>query len=79
MSIADRFEPRRDAGFVRSYDFEAARRQLQVSLILIAVMAGAALALGLVARFGPLDPQSSPAARHGRGAAIAETLLDNRS
>ena len=50
MSIANHFDHRRDAGFVRSYDLRAARRQFQVSLILILVMAGAAIALGLMTR-----------------------------
>ena len=50
MSIANHFDRRRDAGFVRSYDLRAARRQFQVSLILILVLAGAAIALGLVMR-----------------------------
>ena len=60
MSIANHFDHRRDAGFVRSYDLQAARRQLQVSLILILVMAGAAIALGLMTR---LD-LSHPAEHH---------------
>ena len=50
MSIANHFDHRRDAGLVRSYDLRAARRQFQVSLILILVMAGAAIALGLMTR-----------------------------
>jgi hypothetical protein len=57
MSIANHFDRRRDAGFVRSYDLRSARRQFQVSLILILVMAGAAIALGLMTRLdlpGPL-------------------------
>ncbi len=57
MPIANHFERRRDAGFVRSYDSRAARRQFQVSLVLILVMATAAIALGLMMRldqFGPL-------------------------
>ena len=60
MSIANHFDHKRDAGFVRSYDLRAARRQFQVSLILILVMAGAAIALGLMTR---LD-LSHPAEHH---------------
>lgn len=52
MSIANHFDRRRDAGFVRSYDLRSARRQFQISLILILVMAGAAIALGLMAHIG---------------------------
>lgn len=56
MSIANHFDHRRDAGFVRSYDLRAARRQFQVSLILILVMAGAAIALGLMTRLDLSHP-----------------------
>jgi hypothetical protein len=56
MSIANHFDRRCDAGFVRSYDLRSARRQFQVSLILILVMAGTAIALGLMTR---LDLSSS--------------------
>jgi hypothetical protein len=51
MSIADHFYHAPDAGFVRSYDSQAARRQFQVSLVLILVLAVAAFALGLLVRF----------------------------
>ncbi len=78
MSVADHFDPRHDAGFVRSYDLQAARRQLQVSLILIVVMAGAAIALGLMTRLDPPPPQGRPAAFHDAGVRVAETLLDIR-
>jgi hypothetical protein len=54
MSIAHHFERRRDAGFVRSYDLRAARRQFQTSLILILVMTAAAIALGLAMHLGSL-------------------------
>jgi len=51
MSIADHFYHAPDAGFVRSYDSKAARRQFQVSVVLILVLALAAFALGLLVRF----------------------------
>lgn len=51
MSIADHFYHAPDAGFVRSYDSRAARRQFQVSLALIVILALAAFALGLLVRF----------------------------
>lgn len=54
MSIADHFDHAPDAGFVRDYDSNSARRQFNVSLILIVVIALAASALGLLIRFdGP--------------------------
>lgn len=48
MSIADDFDQKPEAGFVRAYDARAARRQFQVSLALILVLAAAAMALGLL-------------------------------
>lgn len=51
MSIADHFYHTPDAGFVRTYDSQAARRQFQVSVALILVLALAAFALGLLVRF----------------------------
>ncbi len=51
MSIADHFERAPDAGFIRTYDSGAARRQFQVSLLLIVVIALAATALGFLVRF----------------------------
>ena len=51
MSIADHFDHAPDAGFVRSYDSRAARRQFQVSLVLIVILTVAAFALGLLVRF----------------------------
>lgn len=51
MSIADHFYHTPDAGFVRSYDSHAARRQFQVSLALIMILALAAFALGMLVRF----------------------------
>jgi flagellar biogenesis protein FliO len=51
MSIADHFYHAPDAGFVRAYDSQAARRQFQVSLALILILALAAFALGMLVRF----------------------------
>ena len=60
MSIADHFDHAPDAGFVRSYDSRAARRQFQVSVALILILALAAFSLGLLVRFeppaGPIGP-----------------------
>ena len=53
MSVADHFDHSPDAGFVRSYDSQAARRQFQVSVVLILVLAVAAFVLGLLVRFDP--------------------------
>jgi hypothetical protein len=53
MSIADHFDHAPDAGFVRSYNSRAARRQFQVSLVLIVVLTVSAFALGFLVRFDP--------------------------
>jgi hypothetical protein len=64
MSIADHFDHTPDAGFIRTYDSQTARRQFQVSVVLIVVLALAAFALGMLVRFDepatPIAP-SSPA------------------
>ncbi|WP_020174093.1 hypothetical protein [Methyloferula stellata] len=51
MSIADHFDHTPDAGFIRTYDSQTARRQFQVSVVLIVVLALAAFALGMLVRF----------------------------
>lgn len=61
MSIADHFDAAPDAGFVRSYDLQAARRQFQISLVLILILALAAFALGLLVRFDEPAAQVNPA------------------
>ena len=55
MSIADHLYHAPDAGFVRTYNSQAARRQFQVSVALILILAAAAFTLGLLVRFdGPV-------------------------
>jgi len=53
MSIADDFDHKSDAGFVRAYDARAARRQFQVSSMLVLVLALAAIALGILTQLAP--------------------------
>jgi hypothetical protein len=65
MSIADHFDHAPDAGFIRSYDLRSARRQFQVSLILIAILTISAFALGLLVRFDPpASVSQAPVAAH---------------
>ncbi len=65
MSIADHFDHAPDAGFIRSYDLRSARRQFQVSLILIAILTVSAFALGLLVRFDPpASVSQAPVATH---------------
>jgi hypothetical protein len=53
MSVADNFDQIPDAWlrYVRAYDPQAARRQFQVSVVLIVVLAIAAFVLGILFRF----------------------------
>lgn len=51
MSIADHFQHAPDAVFVRNFDGDTARRQFRVSMVLVAVIALAAAALGVVVQF----------------------------
>jgi hypothetical protein len=50
MSVAGHFDHAPDAAFVRAYDKQTARRQFQISLILILVLTFAAFALGFLVR-----------------------------
>lgn len=59
MSIADHFDHAPDAGLIRNYDSGAARRQFNLSLILIVVIAAAATALGILVRFDSPVPAAS--------------------
>ncbi len=76
MSIADHFDHAPDAGFVRSYDSQAARRQFQISLALILILAVAAFALGLLVRFD--EPNSNGSPRQAQQVHFAGNLADFR-
>lgn len=79
MSIADRFyDHRSDAGFIRAYDVHAARRQFQISIVLVTVLALAAVALGMLARIDRPIPEGRSSAVTASGFHVAETLLDIR-
>jgi len=78
MSIADNFDHKSDAGFVRAYDARAARRQFQVSSMLVLVLALAAIALGVATRLAPPIATGRSSAIKPSGPHIAETLLDIR-
>jgi hypothetical protein len=60
MSIADHFRHAPDAGFIRSYDPQAARYQFQISLVLVVILALAAFTLGLLVRFDAPAEQVNP-------------------
>lgn len=78
MSIADNFDHKSDAGFVRAYDARAARRQFQVSSMLVLVLLLSAIALGILSQLGPQVVTGRSAAVKKGGHHIAETLLDIR-
>ena len=61
MSIADHFDHAPDAGFIRNYDTGSARRQFNVSLMLVVVIAVAASALGFVVNFDHPIGSDAPA------------------
>lgn len=61
MSIADHFYHAPDTGFVRTYDSQAARRQFQVSVVLILVLALAAFTLGALVHFDEPASVTHPA------------------
>jgi len=74
MSIADNFDDKSDAGFVRAYDAHAARRQFQVSSLV--VLALAAIALGILTQLAPPVATGRSSAGKPSSPHIAETLLD---
>ena len=78
MSIADNFDHKSDAGFVRAYDARAARRQFQVSSILVLVLALSAMALGILTLLAPPVATGRSVAVKPVIPHIAETLLDIR-
>ena len=61
MSIADHFEHAPDARFIRGYDSNVARRQFNISLTLVVVIALAATSLAFLVRF------DAPGARASAG------------
>jgi hypothetical protein len=76
MSIADHFRREPDAGFVRSYDPQAARRQFQISLLLIMILTLAAFTLGLLVRFDEPTEQVKPAPSTHQELHFAGSLTD---
>ena len=78
MMIADHFDHRSDAGFVRAYDAHAARRQFQISIVLVAVLVLAAVALGMLARVDRPTAMGRSSAVTASSPHVAETLLDIR-
>ncbi len=78
MSIADHFQHAPDAGLVRSYDVQAARRQFQVSLVLILILTLAAFTLGLLVRFDAPATQGKPAPTPHHELHFAGKLADFR-
>jgi hypothetical protein len=78
MSIVDHFRRAPDAGFVRSYDSQTARRQFQISLVLIMILALAAFTLGLLVRFDEPAEQVKPVPSAHHELHFAGSLTDFR-
>jgi hypothetical protein len=78
MSVADNFDQIPDAGFVRAYDSQAARRQFQVSLVLILVLAVAAFVLGLLVHFDQPSETVKPTPVKAHEVHFAGTLSNVR-
>lgn len=76
MAIADQFDHEPDAGFVRSYDARAARRQFQVSVVLVVVLLVATLAVAFLVRNGRPSSAAERVAIGSTKSVFAETLLD---
>lgn len=72
MSLVDKFEDNPEPALTRSFDRETARRQLRVSLVLVAAMAVAAFVLGFAL---PLD---APHATRGKPMAIDDGSFSGR-
>jgi hypothetical protein len=78
MAIADNFDHKSGAGFVRAYDARTARRQFQVSIMLVLVLALAAGALEMLTQLAPPIAIGRTSALNASSPHIAETLLDIR-
>lgn len=59
MQAASKFGQSPDAGFVHAYDARAAKRQLQISIALVFVLAFAAAVIGFLAQLD-FPPGRSP-------------------
>lgn len=51
MALTDQFNRKVDIGFVRSYDANSARRQFEISLMLVFILAVSVLSLGIMLQF----------------------------
>jgi len=51
MALTDQFNRKGDKGFVRSYDANSARRQFEISLMLVFILTVSVLALGMMMQF----------------------------
>lgn len=67
MAMSDQFDEGYDAGFTRSWDPASARRQFQMSLILVGALACSAIVLASTLRF-------DPPMQEGRSMAISRNL-----
>jgi hypothetical protein len=62
MSLVDKFDDQMEPAFTRSFDPESARRQLRVSVVLVAAMTFAAFVLGFALPVGAPHSGNAPTA-----------------
>ena len=67
MAMSEQFDEGLDAGFTRSWDPASARRQFQMSLILVGALACSAIVLASTLRF-------DPPMQEGRSMAISRSI-----
>ncbi len=72
MSLVDKFDHNPEPALTRGFDRESARRQLRVSLVLVAAMAVAAFVLGFAL------PVDAPHATRGKPIASSDTSFSGR-
>jgi hypothetical protein len=74
MSLVDKFDDTAEPAYTRAFDRETARRQLRVSLVLVAAMAAAAFVLGFALPFSS-HPGSKVQPMAGPDSAFSGRLL----
>jgi hypothetical protein len=74
MSLVDKLDDTAEPAYTRAFDRETARRQLRVSLVLVAAMAAAAFVLGFALPFSS-HPSSKTQPVAGPESAFSGRLL----
>jgi hypothetical protein len=75
MSLVDKFDDNAEPAYTRAFDRETARRQLRVSLVLVAAMAAAAFILGFALPLNSPHPTKSQPMAGDADSAFSGRLL----